>query len=209
MVSEGELMQEIKIRLASVSDADAMLAVYAPYVGETVVSFEYTAPTEDEFRARIKEKTEFYPCLVAETENGIVAYAYASRERSREAYDWNAELSIYIQMDFTGRGLGTALYTALLDILLLQGIVNVYGVVATPNENSERLHKRLGFSLAGVHYSTGYKLGTWCDVTWFVKQLVPPTVPPPALHPITELRAEDIEEILYRSNEKLKCIDIL
>ena len=132
------------IRPARPTDSAALLRIYAQYV-HSPVTFEQTLPTESEFAARIGRIAETYPCLVWEEAGGISGYAYAHRQAEREAYQWNAELSVYLDAAATARGGGTRLYRALLDILVLQGVRSAYALVTLPNAASERLHAALGF----------------------------------------------------------------
>ena len=127
------------IHPATRADAAACAAIYAPYVG-TTITFESPAPDENEMARRIEETTAFYPWLVCECVGEVLGYAYAHRFRTRAAFDWTVELSVYLSPAAKGRGIGRALYSAVTDILRRQGCVNAIGVVATPNAPSERLH---------------------------------------------------------------------
>lgn len=166
-------MSAAPIRMATLQDAEAILAIYAPYVENTVVSFEYDVPSLPDFEARMQGIMAFYPYLVWEEEGKILGYAYAHRHQERKAYQWNAELSIYLHADATGRGIGTALCTALLELLRLQGVKTAYSCVTVPNAASEALHAKMGFSPAGIWHNSGYKHGAWRDVGWFEKELSP------------------------------------
>lgn len=150
----------------------ALAAVYAPYT-ETGLTFESPAPTPEEFTARITDTLKGYPFLVCERDGRPVGYAYAHRYRPRAAYDWDAELSVYLEQGCTGRGLGRALYGALLDLLKAQGYVNIYGTVSVPNPPSERLHESMGFRLVYTDLKTGWKLGRWRDLAFYRLQLRP------------------------------------
>ena len=156
------------LRIAGGRDAEALLAIYAAYI-DTPITFEYALPSAAEFRARIESVSGTYPYLVRESGGVIEGYAYAHRYRERAAYQWGAELSVYVDRHAHGRGLGTKLYTALLDLLRLQGVRTVYGVVTQPNEKSGRLHTAMGFTVAGIVHAAGYKNGAWHDVTTFEK----------------------------------------
>lgn len=158
------------IRFATPDDAAALLAIYAPYIG-TPVTFEYDIPSLEEFRRRIETISGEYPYLVWEEDGVILGYAYAHRHMERAAYQWNAELSVYLDMNARGRGLGTKLYTVLIELLKQQGIRNVFGCVTLPNEQSEALHRAMGFALVGKYSMAGYKNGLWRDVGWFQKQI--------------------------------------
>ena len=143
----------MKLRFATEKDCRALLAVYAQYI-DTAITFECRLPSEEEFAGRIRAITRDYPYLACEERGRIVGYAYAHRQKEREAYQWNAELSIYIGRGFTSGGLGRGLYGALMELLRLQGVKTVYGGVTLPNARSEGLHRALGFRLLGVYHNT-------------------------------------------------------
>ena len=121
----------MQLRFADPRDTAACLAIYAQYI-DTSITFETALPSEDEFAGRIRAYGAVYPWLVAEENGEILAYAYAHRAQERAAYDWNAELSVYVSKDAAGRGLGTRLYRALLALLKEQGVRTAYGVVTMP-----------------------------------------------------------------------------
>lgn len=127
------------IRPVRPEDAAALAAIYAPYTA-TCITFESPAPPAEEFAGRIAAVSAHYPWLVCERDGAPIGYAYAHRFRERAAYDWDAELSVYLAPEARGRGVGKALYSALLSLLTLQGFINAYGTVAVPNVPSERLH---------------------------------------------------------------------
>ena len=158
------------IRFADPGDAAACLAVYAQYI-DTSITFETVLPSEAEFSGRIRSYGAVYPWLIAEEDGRVLAYAYAHRAQERAAYDWNAELSVYVSRDAAGRGLGTKLYTVLLALLQKQGVRTAYGVVTMPNDRSRALHEKMGFRLLGTYHKSGYKNGAWRDVVWFEKHI--------------------------------------
>ena len=142
----------MNLRFADEHDAAACLAIYAQYI-DTSITFETALPSEDEFAGRIRSYGAVYPWLIAEEEGKILAYAYAHRAQERAAYDWNAELSVYVSKNAAGRGLGTRLYRALLALLKEQGVRTAYGVVTMPNDASAALHRKLGFGLLGTYHT--------------------------------------------------------
>ena len=177
-------MQNIRIRPAEERDIPAMLAVYAPYVEETAVSFEYAVPSPEEFRARLARVQGFYPWLVAEQEGRVLGYAYASRFHPRAAYDWSVEVSIYLGRQERGRGLGRQLYEALEAMLRAQNVLSAYACIAhteAPDEYldhaSIRFHERMGYRLTGTFPNCGYKFGRWYGMVWMEKRLVPASAP--------------------------------
>jgi phosphinothricin acetyltransferase len=196
------------IRLATPADAQAILDIYAPYVLETSLTFETTVPSSDEYQARIEHVLERFPYLVSTYDDQVVGFAYASESRAREAYKWNAELSIYLNEDYHRRGIATALYTALLQILRTQGFVNLYAVITLPNEASVALHRRFGFTEIGVHEATGYKFGEWRDVVWMHHRIEGAL--DPAVHgqptSINDLNRNDIDTALSLATALLKGI---
>ena len=188
----------LEIRRAEPEDAAELLSIYAPYVEESWVTFECVPPTVEEFRRRMEEFSRHYPYLVCCRAGEILGYAYAHRQAERAAYQWNAELSVYLDRDCTGRGVGRRLYSALMDILRLQGIRTVYGCVTLPNEKSEGLHRTMGFQKLGTYHSAGYKCGAWHDVAWFERPIAPYDQDPAPIRSIGEIPAETLAEILRR-----------
>jgi phosphinothricin acetyltransferase len=155
------------IRLATPDDAAAVLAIYAPIVRDTATSFELEPPDVDEMGRRIDETLKRFPWLVYENEQGVGGYAYAGTFRSRPAYQWTVEVSVYVREDVRGQGIGRALYESLFDRLRTQGYRNAVAGIALPNPASIRLHERLGFRKVGVFHRVGYKFGAWHDVSWW------------------------------------------
>lgn len=201
-IIEGTDMNKPTLRLATIEDADAILAVYAPYV-PTPVTFEETVPSTHEFRTRTAKTLETYPYLVAELNDKIVGFAYAHPLREREAYQWNAELSVYVSPSATKHGLGTKLYTALMSLIQAQGIKAAYGVVTAPNEASNHLHKTLGFERQYVQKNAGYTCGAWHDMQWYVKYLGGFGENPTPPIPFPQLQAtqpQAVEDILRQAN---------
>lgn len=184
------------IRLATEKDAPALLEIYAPYVKDTAITFEYEVPAAEEFAARIREIASFYPYLVCEIDGQPAGYAYAHRHMSRAAYQWDAELSVYLKKEACGHGLGPALYTALMDLLTLQHVRNFYACITVPNERSQRMHTALGFQDAGLWPHSGYKLGQWHDVAWYEKTAGSPCAAPLPLLSIHDLDRAEIDRCL-------------
>ncbi len=155
-----------KFRLAMQSDSAALLEIYAPFIKDTVITFEYEVPTVEEFGARIINIVKKYPWLVCEVDGKIIGYAYASQFHERSAYDWSVDASVYVHPDFHGKKIGTALYSCLLELLKLQGFYNVYAIVTGANQGSLDFHQSLGFKPAGLYCKVGYKFNQWQDVQW-------------------------------------------
>jgi phosphinothricin acetyltransferase len=161
------------IRLVDTADARELLAIYEPIVRETAISFELEPPTLTEMRGRIDSLSRVFPWLVAETENGVSGYAYASRHRERAAYQWSVDVSVYVATAARGRGVGRALYTALLSLLADLSYCTAHAGIALPNDASVALHESMGFEAVGIFRNVGYKFGAWHDVGWWQRTLRP------------------------------------
>lgn len=168
---------ELKIRMADASDVAAMRALYAPYVRETAITFEYEVPSEAEFSARFAAISARCPWLVCEEAGEILGYAYADRAFTRAAYAWDVDFSVYLAMEARGRGIGSVLYTLLERMVAMQGYQVIYGLVTSDNAPSCRFHERMGYRSAAYFPNNGFKHGKWHGVTWYEKRLCPPTVP--------------------------------
>lgn len=159
------------IRDARRSDVPAMLAIYAPFVEHTAVSFEYDVPTEAEFARRLEEHQAAFPWLVCEENGRVMGYAYAGRAFERAAYGWNAEISCYLAPELRGRGVGRRLYARIEEILTRLGYYKLFAVVTSANAPSVAFHRALGFREAACFRNVGYKQGGWYDVLWLEKTL--------------------------------------
>ena len=168
------------IRPARPDDAAGALAIYAPIVSDTTISFEEDPPNVKDMAARI-DRSHLW--LVAEREARILGYAYAAQFHPRAAYRWSVEVSVYVAEDARGQGLGKRLVGELLDRLRDMGFVNAFAGTAVPNDASERLFESFGFKKIAHWEKAGFKFDAWHDVVWRQLQLQKPTVPPPALHP--------------------------
>jgi phosphinothricin acetyltransferase len=166
------------IREATAADAEAVAAIYAPLVADTVISFEEEAPSPAEMADRIAAS---HVWLVAEEDGEVVGYAYATRFHPRAAYRWSAEASIYLAPEARGRGIGKELIAELIERLRQMGFVNVFGGTTVPNPASEGLFESFGFKKIAHQEHAGFKLGAWHDVSWRQLTLREPTVPPPEL----------------------------
>lgn len=182
------MLENRKIRLAIEDDSASILQIYAPFIIDTVVSFECEVPTSEEFSKRIANIQKRYPWLVCEINDNIVGYAYASRFREREAYDWSADFSIYINPHYHGKKIGKALGFSIIELLKLQGYYNIFGGVTLPNIKSESLHESFGFKTIGVYQNVGYKFGSWHDVKWYglkIKEHIQSPIKPKAIYEIS------------------------
>jgi len=156
----------MEIRLAELSDAAGILAIYAPIVRETAISFELEPPTEEEMRRRIAKIVACKPWLVCTDGDGVAGYAYASTWRERPAYQWSAETTVYVHPDRRRHGVARGLYAALLAALRAQGFHTALAGIALPNPASAGFHQSFGFQPVGVYRAVGYKFNAWHDVAW-------------------------------------------
>jgi L-amino acid N-acyltransferase YncA len=155
-------------------DAAACAGIYAPYVRETPISFELHPPTEAELADRIERYSSTHAWLVAEDAGAVVGFAYACPHRERAAYRWAADVSVYVDREHRGRGIGRRLYAALLPLLRSQGLYTACAGVTLPNEASVGLHESFGFRPVGVYRRIGFKAGAWWDVGWWQLELREP-----------------------------------
>ncbi len=161
----------MKIRVAKKSDAKEILEIYAPYIENTTITFEYSVPSLEEMTLRIEKTLQKYPYLVVEENGRIIGYAYASALRGRKAYEWSCELSIYIKEGYHGQGIATKLYIKLFEILKKMNIQTLYACITFPNDRSEKFHQSLGFHKNALFQKCGYKFGKWLDVIWMEKSI--------------------------------------
>ena len=202
------MYNKYSIRLITESDADEVLTVYKYFVDNTVVSFEYEAPTRDEYRQRIITNTEKYPWLVCLNNNKIIGFAYASTHRYRTAYQWSPESTIYFAPDFHTKGMGRIIYETLFLLLKLQGYYNVFAGITLPNEKSVGLHRALGFKEVGIFKNIGYKHGNWHHTQWFQRDLAEHILNPPAPKELNEVAATPaFASILATANERVSKIN--
>jgi phosphinothricin acetyltransferase len=153
-----------RIRKAAEADAQAICDIYNAYVLETTITFEQHAVAAPEMAERIRQVSEEYPWLVADSDLGLLAYAYATRWRSRAAYDRTAESTIYVRSDATGSGIGFPLYLALLEELRARSVHAVVGCIALPNPGSVAFHEKCGFRKVAHFPEVGRKFDRWVDV---------------------------------------------
>ncbi len=163
--------KKITLRLADVSDAEELLEVYAPYVTDTTVTFEYEVPTAREFAVGISKILRQYPYYIAMVDGAVAGYTYAVPFRAQAAYAWSVETTIYIKQEFRGWGIGSMLYSALEETLKAQGVLTMLSCIAFPNPPSTAFHEKMGFHKVGHFSQSGYKLGRWMDIVWMEKHI--------------------------------------
>lgn len=157
--------------MATKADVPAILRIYAPYVRESTYTFEYEAPSQEEFESRFEKISARHPWIVWEEQGVILGYAYASEAFSRAAYSWDADLSVYLDRNARGLGIGSRLCGCIEELVCCQGYHNLYAIITGENEASRRFHEKRGYVLQGTLEKAGYKMGRWIDVHWYAKRL--------------------------------------
>lgn len=173
-------------------DAAACAAIYAPYVTDTVISLEEDALTPEEFADRMTATTQTHPWLLAEDEDEVIGFAYATRHRERASYRWASDVTVYVANQHQRHGVGRALYQSLFALLDKRGFRIACAGITLPNEASVGLHESLGFRPVGVYRDIGFKHGAWRDVGWWQLSLGDPGAPPSELGP--PLRLKDMND---------------
>ena len=179
------------VRMANEQDLPQILAIYAPYVENSSITFEYDVPSLADFTARFAEITRQFPWLVYEEGGQILGYAYGSLPFHRAGYRWCAEASIYLHPSAHRRGIGKTLYTALEEVLRLQGYKMVYAIITAANEISLAFHEAMGYRHTACFPACGYKFGTWLDIIWMEKLLQTVESPMNFPHPIGDIVNND------------------
>ena len=172
---------KLTLRMAIPEDAPAMLAIYAPYVENTSITFEYVPPTVEEFTRRVEAVLPQYPWLVCEADGEIAGYCYAAAHHERAAFQWDAELSVYVDSRFHRQGIASRLLRCMLALLTAQGYYRLYSLITVPNPGSVGFHEAHGFYHIATYPATGYKLGEWHDMIVMerpLRQLQENPVPP-------------------------------
>lgn len=173
MNSEKQEMREgeYTIRMATLSDAPAVYAIYEPYILNTAITFEYKPVPIEEFQQRMKKVLEHFPWLVYEQNGKILGYAYCARFKERAAFDWDCECSVYIDEKEHRKGIATLLYERLIGLVQKQGYFTIYALITNSHESSIAFHQRFGFTKVGVYEKTGYKFEQWWDLLVMEKRL--------------------------------------
>lgn len=180
------------LRMATLEDAKEILNIYNPYIENTCITFEYNLLSLEDFRARMAGIMERFPYIVCELDGKIAGYAYTSPAHTRAAYSWNCDISIYLDSNLRGQGLGTLLYRAIFDFMKEMGYYNIYALVTSANPASLAFHKKLGFEVECVSENTGFKFGKWLNVTHLVKRIGDFSKAPDPVKTIHEVDAEAI-----------------
>ncbi len=166
------------VRDASERDAEACAAIYVPYVTDTVITFESDPPLPAEMAERIAVALRTHAWVVLENQGHVVGYAYAGPYKSRAAYRWSCEVSVYLERGRRRTGGGRALYDALFARLAERGFRTAVAGMTLPNDASVGLHRAMGFEPVGTHRRIGWKHETWHDVAWVQRTIATGQDPP-------------------------------
>jgi phosphinothricin acetyltransferase len=179
------------IRTACEADVPAITAIQNHYITTTHIHFATSPVSDEEALAEWAAARGQHPWLVVvDDTGGVLGFARASAWKSRCAYAWSVETSVYLRPEACGRGLGRALYDRLFRILRAQGYRTAIAGIALPNEASIRLHEAVGMSHVGTFRRVGYKLGGWWDVGYWQTVLVDPGSPPAPLKSLESVLAD-------------------
>lgn len=171
-------MEDIVFRNACLEDAGRLLEIYSYYVEKTAITFEWTSPSLEEFKERMKHTMERYPYIAAVQDGRIIGYSYVSAFVGRKAYDWAVETTIYLDASYRHRGAGRKLYAVMEELLRRMNVLNLNACIGYPSEDDEYLtknsalfHEHMGYRLAGEFKSCGYKFGRWYNMVWMEKMI--------------------------------------
>lgn len=170
------------------ADFPAVAEITNHAIRTTAVHFAYEPIPTAELVELWEQGRDRYPWLVAEIDGRVAGYAKAGPWRTRDAYAWTAETTVYIHPDHHRRGIGRALYARLLEILRSQGFHMAIGGITLPNEASVGLHEAMGFRHVGTHRQVGWKFERWHDVGFWQLPLRPLDAPPEPLRPVAAVR---------------------
>lgn len=199
-------IRSVTVRFADVTDAEKLLAIYAPYIQNTSITFEYDIPSVSEFEKRIKAVTTQFPWLICEVGGEFAGYVYAAAHHERAAFQWDAEVSVYLAERFHRFGIASALYQCLFELLAEQGCCNLYALITVPNEQSIGFHQSCGFRQVGMQPHVGYKFGKWYGMSTLEKPLRDfnePVVPTPT-KTVHQLNEEFVKLTLKKCEENIK-----
>lgn len=185
----------ITLRLATPDDAAAVAEIYAPFVGASVISLEYEAPTAGVMRGRILETLGRFPWLIAQANGRVVGYVYAGPHRSRAGYQWAADVTVYLTDGYRGQGLGRRLYAGLFALLKEQGYRSLFAGITLPNDASVGLHRAMGMNDVGIYRNVAFKFGAWRDTLW-MGLAFDDDRPPARLIPFGELKPDVVARYL-------------
>ncbi len=183
-------MSEIVIEVVELKDAPRLLEIYAPYVLNTTVSFELSVPSLEEFEDRIATTLKKFPYFTAKIDGEICGYCYVSAFKSRAAYQWSVETSVYVDEKCKGQGIGRKLYEILEVVCRKMNILNMNACISYPNPGSISFHEKMGYEKVAHFNQIGYKFDSWIDMIWMEKSLGEHMHNPPEIVPFMDIKDE-------------------
>jgi phosphinothricin acetyltransferase len=182
--------------MADIKDAEDILSIYEPYILNSVITFEYDKIPVSVFKERMKKIMSQFPWLVCHVDGKLAGYAYCSPHYERAAFAWDCECTVYLSEEYKRRGIASALYHALFELVQMQGYYNIYALICDSNESSIYLHLQQGFKKMGTYYNTGFKLGEWRNLMVLEKTLRPFTGTPKAVISINKIENSEISKVI-------------
>ncbi len=176
-----------ELRAATEKDAEAIAAIYAPYVVTNAVSFETRAPTAREMKSRIAASEGVHPWIVSVEGSVVLGYAFAKPFRPGTPHRFGVEVAVYVAGDLEGKGLRRDLLTALIATLTEQNFTQAICTLMTPNDKLIQLYEAVGFRRAGQYREVCYKNGQWSDIGLWQRELAEPGSPPDEIKPFSEV----------------------
>lgn len=181
------MAQGRQIDLATEADIPRILEISNWAAANTPHHFATQPEPLDQWLSAWRQTRAVHPWLVAREDGRVVGFAKSSPQHARQAYNWTAATSVYIDPAHHGRGLGTALYGALIPLLRAQGYATLLAGITVGNKPSERLHLKAGFKLCATYHRAGWKWGAWHDVAWYELHLNESNEPPSPVRPVAEV----------------------
>jgi len=186
----------MKLRMIRNEDIKGAQAVYKPFVKNTPITFEYNVPSYKKFVKRVEKICETYPWIVAEVDGEVAGYAYATRFKERMAFTWDAETYIYVAEQSNNRGIGSALYAALEEILKMQGFYNMYAMITDTAKNSIAFHEKMGYRQMYTLEKSAWKFDQWYGMICMEKKIGNFDETPEPIIPVRIADTKAIEQIL-------------
>ena len=159
----------INVRPGKEGDLEAINRIYNHYVAHTALTFDTEPWSAERRRAWFSDILSPYFLLVAESQGQVVGFCYNQIFKPKQAYACSSEVTVYLDPDYQGKGLGRLLYQALFERVSTTDIHRLYAWITMPNEASIALHKKWGFSHSGTMHQVGFKFGQYHDVSLWEK----------------------------------------
>jgi phosphinothricin acetyltransferase len=177
----------MRVSLATEEDLEPIRAIENRAILETTANFNTDPLALADVREQFEAESAQYPWLVAGEVDQVLGFARGCRHKGRCAYRFAVETTVYVVPSHHRRGVGRALYGALLPLLRSQGFHTALGIIALPNQGSVALHEAFGFRQVGTIHQAGWKFDAWHDVGTWELFLSPPGTTPAGLQPVAAI----------------------